>query len=513
MAKVTDSTIGIVPSKETPKEAKTASAKSLHLPATPSGTITNSPENFFEYGKQLTSDQWSRTRGYLYRLLPAIRRKPSYIDRFSQPIDEEYILRHILGGSGRYQIMLNDRDGAGTFCKCILDLNDPEYPPRYNIHELDLTSDDNRQLIEELKQEGKLNQNGDVVEQKIPESGPAAEANALRDIALAAMQGKQQGGLESQAFSKMMEMFQNASNQAIQIALAQIKDVKPAGADPMIALLVTLFTKQMDLAAKQTEVKPTANDPLITLLMAQLTQSQKDSAAERQRNHELQLKMLEAKAEAADPMDMVEKVLNIQEKLGGGGEPRNWKEKLVDQGFNALPDILTAVKGLTYRREVQAQQQQQQRPQPQPPPIQPTAQAQPQTQQTPPQPGAQPMPDQPADPDIAFLLPIFEAQGGRFVQAFTQDPNLGGHHVAKDVIFYGGAATYERIARMGREKILQTIALIPPMQADLLKVGTQEMLNDFVDQFIEGPDPDDDEDDTDDEPIAAGKNAKVVAHG
>ncbi len=120
---------------------------------------------------------------------------------------------------------------------------------------------------------------------------------------------------------------------------------------------------------------------------------------------------------------------------------------------------------------------------------------------------------EPADPDIAFLLPIFEQQGGRFVQAFTQDPNAGGHHVAKDVIFYGGAATYERIARMGREKILATIALIPPMKADLLKVGTQEMLNDFIDQFIDGPDPDEDEDDDEDEPMipeVAGK-PKVVA--
>ena len=115
------------------------------------------------------------------------------------------------------------------------------------------------------------------------------------------------------------------------------------------------------------------------------------------------------------------------------------------------------------------------------------------------------MPEQPADPDIAFLLPIFENQGQRFVQAFTNDPNTGGHHVAADVLMYAGTAIYERIARMGRDKILATIELIPPMKADLLKVGTVEMLHDFVDDFISGPDPDDDEEEDDEPAIPEGK--------
>ncbi len=48
---------------------------------------------------------------------------------------------------------------------------------------------------------------------------------------------------------------------------------------------------------------------------------------------------------------------------------------------------------------------------------------------------------------------------------------------------------------MGREKILATIHLIDAMEKDLMKVGTKEMLNDFIDDFIAGPDEEEDDDD------------------
>lgn len=508
MAKVAESTMEAESPKEAPAKTKTAAAKALHLPATPSGTVTNSPENFFAYCNHLTADQWSRTRGYLYRLIPAIRRKPSYIDRFGQPISEDYILRHKLGGSGRYQILLNDRDGAGTFCKCILDLADPEYPPRYNIRELDLASEDNRQLIEELKQEGKLSQNGDVIGPALADND-GTMAQALKDIAIEAMRGrKEQPGMENQAFSKMMEMMASASKQSIEIALGQVKKDDPASFIALLSTAKELFTpakveplpvvNPLDILVKAKELfaapaKP-AEDPMMKLLMEQLAQAQKDSSAERQRNHELQLKMLETKAEAADPMEMVEKVLNIQEKLGGGGEPRNWKEKLVDQGMQYMPDILGAIKGYA-QRPAQPVQQQQQRP--------PQQQPQQQTAQPPAVPPAQPpqgetVTQQPVDPDIAFLLPILESQGRRFVTAFKNDP-LSGGEVARSVILYADNATYERIARMGRVKILATIELLPEMKADLLKVGTLDMLNEFIDDFVAGPEDPDEEDGDGDE--------------
>jgi hypothetical protein len=507
--------------KEPTTATKTTSAKALYLPPTPSGSITNSPENFFAYGKQLNGDQWSRTRGYLYRLIPAIRRKPSYIDRFSQPIDEDYILRHKLGGSGRYQIMLNDRDGAGTFCKCILDLNDPEYPPRYNIHELDLTSDDNRQLIEELKQEGRLNQNGDVIEAKASEDSTMAQA--LKDIAIEAMRGRKEqagGNIENQAMGKMLDMMSNASSKSIEIALGQVKREDPASFMALLTTAKQLFTpptappvvNPLDILAKAKEIfapsKSDNSDPLMKLLMGQLEHAQKDASAERQRNHELQLKMLEAKATATDPLDMVQKVLTLQEKLGGG-ESRNWKEKLVDEGLQYVPDIIGLGKqALTRYQTRPAAAQQQQRPQESQPSTtaQPTTEnAQQQTQQA--QPGADthmPEPQPPSDPEIAFLLPIMMQQGHHFVNAFRNDPTNGGPDLASSVILFAGAAVYERIARMGQAKIIETIKLTGAdgaMYKDLMAVGTEEMLAEFIEGFIDGPEPEEYED-KDEQPVA-----------
>ncbi len=101
----------------------------------------------------------------------------------------------------------------------------------------------------------------------------------------------------------------------------------------------------------------------------------------------------------------------------------------------------------------------------------------------------------PLDPEIAFLLPIFEKFGPRLVAAFKDDPACGADVAAAvSLPMLAGRADYERICRMGREKILATIDLLPQMKADCAVAGTAEMLNDFIDDFIAGPEDPDDED-------------------
>ena len=472
--------------------------------------------DFFAYLEARTEQDWAHMALYMYRLVPRIVRDPSNIDSIdrekpSEPFTKEYILRN--HGSGKYEIKLNDTDLKRTICRCMPDYNEPDFPPKFDLHELDTGFKGNRLLVEKLKREGKLSQDGDVVVSSKSDGADATMADALKSIALEAMRGrKEQPGMENQAFGKMMEMMASASKQSIEIALGQVKRDDPAS---FIALLST--AKELFAPAKSSE----GEGQIHLMLMKMLESSDKRAAqaledakeerrraeedrkrahelelAERKHAHELELERLKQKAEAASPVAMVKEVMELQAQIGnlGGSDARNWKEKLVDQGFEALPQVLDAFKGFAYRRGVQQQQP------PRPPQQQPAAQAtsqpieQQQHQTAQPQ-GAEPMPEQPSDPDIAFLLPIFEAQGPRFVQAFTNDPNTGGHHVAADVLMYAGTAIYERIARMGRDKILATIELIPPMKADLAKVGTADMLSDFIDQFITGPDPEDDEDD------------------
>lgn len=98
-----------------------------------------------------------------------------------------------------------------------------------------------------------------------------------------------------------------------------------------------------------------------------------------------------------------------------------------------------------------------------------------------------------ADPDIAFLVVIFLEHGPKLVKAFADDPNSGGD-LASAICspFVAGKSGYERIARMGRDKILAAIGEIPQMKADIERAGSAEMLSDFIDDFID-PDGDDDQ--------------------
>ncbi len=517
MATVAEATQDTVKPQFSTVESDSKEKKSK-LPKPAAYTLT--AEDCYSYLKSLSEQDWAHTAVYIYRHYPVIVRDPSNIDQPTVAIDEAYMMEN--HGSGRYEIKVNDADTGKTVCHSFPDYNNPAFPPKFDIRELDPFHKKNRLIVEKLKREGKMTQDGDVVTPGKSDNGDATMAGALKEIAIEAMRGRQEKpGLENQAFGKMMEMMASASKQSIEIALNQVKKEDPAS-------FIALLTTAKELFAPATP-KPETESPMYAALMRMLDaaekraeQAAKDAKEERERAdkdrvrahelelqqrkqaHELELERLKQKAEQASPIAMVKEVLTLQKELGqlGVEDNRKWPEKLVDEGMAHVPELLNlagkAIDRLGYQR-TQAQQPAQQQPQR---PAQPQpAQSPTQTQTTPPQPQTQPqaeqppMPEQPSDPDIAFLLPIFEQQGARFVQAFQQDPNGGGHHIAKDVLFYAGAAVYERIARMGREKILATIHLIDAMEKDLMKVGTKEMLNDFIDDFIAGPDEEEDDDD------------------
>lgn len=495
-------------------------AKKSKLP-TPR-TFTLIPSDFYAYVAALTDRDWGHVALYVYRLAnPRIVRDPSNVDSIDReppsiPFTEQYLKD--TQGSGKFEVKLNDTDSRTTVCRMLTDINDPDYPPKFDIRELDVGYKGNRLIVERLKREGKLSLDGDVVQKT--ETSDAGMATALKEIAIEAMRGRkdQQPGIENQATIKMMDMMAKASEKSIEIALGQVKKEDPAS---FIALLTT--AKELFTPA----AKPEGESQTFTLLMRMLDASEKRAAqaledakedrqraeedrkrqhdielAERKHQHELELERLKQKADAASPIAMVKEVLELQRQVGelGGGEKRNWKEKLVDEGLEHLPRIFDlADKALGYRRaQAGAPQGAHQQPPPPTAVSQPIQSVNPQTQ--PPSPTGESVPQQaPLDPEIAFLLPIFEKFGQRLVAAFADDPNSGAEVAAAvSSKLLAGRADYERICRMGREKILATIELIPQMKEDCLRAGTAAMLNDFIVDFIEGPDDDPDEDEPDD---------------
>jgi len=502
--------MAVVTELEKPRESATQSpeiddkprGRKSTLPKVPTKTLT--PEEFYAYTAALTEQDWAHSMGYVFRLWPRIIREPKNIEKFTTPLTELHLLE--THGSGKYMVMLNDTDSDKTVAQTYPDFDSPNYPPRLDLRELDVNHEKNRTFVDHLKRTGKLTMDGDIVQ---PGKAEAGEASAIKEIALEAMRsGQKQGGtLDTRAFEKMMDMMSTASSKSIEIALGQVKKEDPAAfmtlvmemskqqnqsMAPMLTLMTTLIAKMLD--------KPAGPDPMMAMMMEQLKAAREDAAAARQaseaalqRAHEKEMAALENRAEAVDPMAMVEKVLNLQEKLGGGG-PKDWKAQLVDEGMKHVPEILgLAERAIGYQASARMREQQAAA-NPAAPSTAGTTAQQPRPTNNNPPPAAPKVEMKPVsdDPDIAWLHSIFLVQGPMFVNAFRTDPT-NGQGLAASLEDFGLKPLYTRAAMMGPDKIIATMKLIPQMWTDATAVGTEEMIRAFLTDFCEPPGDDDEE--------------------
>ena len=466
-----------------------------------------SPLGFFEDLSRFSNVEWEQHIVYVYRLAPITDRTAGgttkYVQKYGSRFDQETLKADL--GSGRYRLQLNrygEKGQSKTIRTFEIDIEDMNFPPKVPPGEW---LDDPRNKRWAWARNKMQPENGQAagdswtperIMRMVKELRPEVKDDGQLSITRAVLDAVKETRAELGAASNPQQMI-STLKELILIAKPDAP-AKPQESNEHFQMLIRMFEaaeKRAEAAAAEAREERKRADE-------DRKRAHDIDMLERKHQHERALEELKQRANAADPLDMVKKVLTLKKELGGD-EPdnRKWPEKLVDEGMQHVPELLglasRAIDKLGYRRTEQPAQPAQQRPQQQP--VAAQAPSQTQTSQPPPtQPpanAAPPAPEEPSDPDIAFLLPIFEAQGARFVQAFQQDPNGGGHHIAKDVLFYAGAAVYERIARMGVEKILATIHLIDAMEKDLLKVGTKEMLTDFINDFIEGPDEDEDDGD------------------
>lgn len=505
-----------------PSPAK-KSRKASSLPPT-APMVTD--EAFYAYVAALKPDDWPRVAIYCYRHVPRIIRDPSNIhivdgEAPAVPFDKSFVLREF--GSGKYNFKLNDKTTGYTVCQCSPDYNFPDKPPIFDIRELDTEWKGNRLLVEKLKREGKLSLDGTVV--AAPATNGDGLAQALKEVALKAMEqkGGNQPGAQDLAYQKSLGMIADASSESLKVVMERLKtEGKGSDLAAIMPLLIAMVT------SKNATPVAAPDNTVLTILMqmlsaaekraeaadARASEERKEAGAERQRQHELQLKAMEQKATAADPMDMVEKVLNIQEKLGGGQQDsRNWKEKLVDQGFEALPDLINLGKAAigSYKRDPQPQQ----RPQQQQPTQQnrPTPQNVPAVEVQPVVTGESNVPEQPKlDPDVEWLANYLSAHGGLVVNFFRNNPN--GHAFADSFILFTNEAVFQKIQLIGKIKILQAIQLLPGMLVDLVgnppSPAAAQSLERFIDEFVAGPEDDDEDDEPDEFPEAARQSAPAA---
>jgi len=471
---------------------------------------------FFEQISRFSSADWESHIVYVYRLSPITDRlaggTTKYLMKYGSRFDQDTVKSD--HGSGRYRLQLNrsgDKGQSKTIRTYELDVEDVNFPPKVPPGEW---LDDPR------------NKRWAWAKQKIDPT-PAATGDPWTPERITRMVKE----LRPEVTQPQDQM---SITKAVLDAVKETRAELGAANNPasMITNLkeLILLTKPPDAPTP----KPEMESPMYTALMRMLDaadkraeQAYKDAKEERERaekdrqrahdleladrkhQHELALEQLKQKAEQASPVAMVKEVLNLQKEIGnlGGGDSRNWKEKLVDQGFEALPDILGAAKAFAYSRSA-APPQQPQRPPQQPPAGQAGSQPRPHPSvQTPPPQQQQPVAQQPIpqqtqetqpvaepnpDPDVEMLLQVFQQEGKRLVAAFAADPDSGPDVAAAIALpMFAGKAGYKRIAAMGTEKIIATIKLLPQMWEDCMKAGTLEMLTDFIDDFC---DPDEEED-------------------
>lgn len=501
--------------------APTGAGKKLRKPSTlPQSNAIVNDAAFFDYVAALDPEaDWPRVAIYGYRHWPRIIREPSYVlkidgEKPADALDKEFILREL--GSGKYNLKLNDKTSGRTIVQCNIDYSYPDRPPLIDLRELDTAAAVNRLLVEKLVREGKLTQDRQIVTP--PESSDASLAQALRDVAMEAMKGKGgAGGVENLASQKAFEMIATASQKSLEVVIANLKGAGEGhkGGGELAAIMPLLIAL---VGAKNAPPPPApaADNTVVTILTTMIesankraeaaeklaSEERKEAAAERQRQHEKDLEMLRQRG---DPLDMVDKVLGLKERLGGN-EPdnRKWPEKLVDELAPHVGQALDVLGKFASRPAYQpgpprpaaapgAGQPARPMPAGGPQPVQAIDQQPQPGQQAEPQPGETEVP-QPIsqDPEITFLYPIFIERGQNLVQLFSSDPGCG-PMIADLVRTSAGSAVYERIARMGVDKILATVDLIPQMAADFAKAGTPEMIREFISDFID-PDGDDEDD-------------------
>lgn len=485
--------------------------------------VTRTEDDLHNYLAAMRPEDWGHCEMYVYKYYPRakpIPGEPSYIDKISQgPVD---LLKFIeTYGSGVYGFTLNDANVQGnrrTAMYAKLELSRDHIPEMYDLETLDIDHKHNRQLVARLQRDGILDNKGEKmandtagmaqVVDKLTNALLEANKNNNRPAPAPAPDPNAQAMAQVQA--KTIEMLGDANKAALTAATAGNKS---GGMDETLKLMTTLMGF----------MKPPDTSPMLALMMEELKsnreatkQAAEAAEKERQRNHELQMKALEQKATAADPLAQVETFMKIKDIFGGGGEPsqpRNWKEQGLAMLGEHLPQILNVgaalVQNIGRPNPVTAGmvggqgQPQTIDAQPLAPALNPGMVAQPAQAQAPASSaaGANGEPNPAADPNltpeqrlqiqrIQVLQNQLMEHGGFLVKAIKKGQT--GYQFAEFLIAGTDELTYARARGYSRDEWLTAIFSFPQLQQEF--AGAEATVAQFIEEFLDFGNGEDDGD-------------------
>lgn len=311
----------------------------------------------------------------------------------------------------------------------------------------------------------------------------------------------------------------------------RLEDQQPEAPDPL-GQLATLMA-----VVKEMFPKPDNNNPLFTMLMAQITGLQQQLLKAEERQHEMQLKMLEVQNKPAPQDELTKKIVEktLERALNPPDEAiparaRNqpwWAEpvgSLIEQlpSSPAIANLSTAalIWAQSWAQKNNGQTQHVMPPQPRPQPVPPrqTIDAPPATQepqaqqpQTTQQQQPEPQPDalQALTPGMKLPPEVLAQFVGLIIEPLVNmlnQPDANGFQLREVVITFKGQMQYDLIRDQGADTLMQALRLSPfwkPFQMPGYPPHPgfaffEAKLDQFIQDFCSDP-PDEDEDEDSDE--------------
>lgn len=298
---------------------------------------------FYDWMASLKPEHWSQLSWYMYRTWPRIDRpeRERYIDIGTYPITEQWILEN--HGSGSYMFIVNvagKPKGANKICQANIEkLDDPQYPPKINLAELDTSYPGNKFFVDRLIAEGKLRPDRSVANMT-PQGGGLSDQIILKLIdKLDQKQLSQLKDPKDSAIQAAFDIIGQGNKASTQMMLDQMKENDP---DKLVKLVETIFK----LMPKPVEHKDDSTNQMMKFLEIM---NKKDETIVG-----LMTKMMEAKIPTNNEdsfdksLDRFTKLFELTGMLGGigGGGKKSTLETVMQYTMPVAEKIFGTIQNL-----------------------------------------------------------------------------------------------------------------------------------------------------------------------
>lgn len=451
-------------------------------PPFPAKSIRADKDNlFFDWVAQLNKDDWDHLSIYQYRQWPIIDRQRNnplaakYIDVWGKSFTKDDIIKS--HGSGKYQFLVNDANKAvkgkgGHIGTAYTEIEDMDNPPILRLDEVDPNHPSNRRFVDKLVAEGKLS-----VEGKLMTPNQGGDNAALIALLTRMIEKQSQQPLQPQkdtTADNIGQMYVKASDSMMSMLKDQIKSDDP---DKLIKMLSAL--KEM-MPKPETENNSLA---LIMKMQGDMAKVQSESQAARESMMLKMMEMMNAKTDQGDAEDKIlARIATYKELFGGneGGNPgkRSTLEVVLEHAAPAALKVMDIIGNVLSMQNFKAGLVKNG----QVPVVVNNPQQLPEATPQQPQPKqGENVVEMPKAPEDELIQLIRGPAGPLIIGALERQENGGVFAESLEGMF--GTIVYEKIAALGKEKLLAGMQAVPEFWNVVGSVP--KTIEKFVDDFID----------------------------